>query len=206
MTHAPPRGSASRGLAAAIAKHAASEEGVFCTLRTFAPVSNAAPWETFGGVVVGAAFRPLFVVSDHGVMRNASVLVRAAEREDWFETPKGPLLPPKLGALVAASSRALGDAPTILDAAFALLERLHPRGVRLELLGRWEGTLGARFDAGAVGPLAFFWQRARSITVSVASRAASGRLVVPTVESPIAQIADLPDAIARTALAVEGLL
>lgn len=197
---------ASRGLAAAIAKHAASEEGVFCTLRTFAPATDAAPWETFGGVVVGAAFRPLFVVSDHGVMRNASVLVRDGHREDRFETPKGPLLPPKLGALVAASSRALGDAPTILDAAFALLERLHPRGVRLELLGRWEGTLGARFDAGAVGPLAFFWQRPLSLTVAVASRGASGRLRVPEAETPCARMDELPALIARTADAVERLL
>ena len=206
MTRALPRGAASRGLAAAIAKYAASEEGVFCTLRTFAPVSDSAPWETFGGVLAGPAYRPLFVVSDHGVMRNASVLVRGADVEDRFETPKGPLLPPKLGALVAASSRALGDAPTILDAAFALLERVHSRGVRLELLGRWEGTLGARFDAGPVGPLAFFWQRPSALTLAVASRAPTGRLSVPVDEGPIATLTDLPAAVERAALAIERLV
>ena len=183
---------ASRAVAGAIARAASGEDGAFYTLRSFAPPSAGAAWETFGGIVSGQGYRPLFVVSDHGVMRTASVLVRDGGG-DSFETPKGPILPPKLGALARATAEQLDrdDRPTVLDAALAIFEVVHPLGVRLELLGRWEGTLGARFDRGSRGPLAFVWQRQDGLTVASASVAQSGRLVVPSVERGVASLAEL---------------
>lgn len=202
-----PRGAAARGLAAQIAKEAARETGVFCTLRTFAPVAPDAPWETFGSVASEHGERPLFFVSDHGVMRTASVLV-CDIAGDRFVTPKGPLLPPELGALVAASARVLDARPTVLDAAIAILDRVHPVGVRLEVLGRWEGVLGARFDHGRVGPLAFVWQRAHALTIAVGARSLAGRLVVPSEERALADVealrADVPRVVAAIAALVES--
>jgi hypothetical protein len=152
-------------------------------------------------VVSAQGARPLFFVSDHGVMRTASVLV-CGDGPDRFESPKGPLLPRALGALVAASSRALTARTTVLDAAVAILDRVHDAGVRLEVLGRWEGVLGARFDAGNVGPLCFVWQRPEVLTFAVASRAPSSRLVVPTEERSIATLDLLAEALPEIARAI----
>lgn len=221
MTSRPDarRGAAARGLAAAIAKEAARVGGVFCTLRTFSPCAPAAPWETFGLVHGAAGARPLWFVSDHGVMRTASVLVAGARgADDRFESPKGPLLAPELGALVARSAAALGVArperPTVLDAAVAILDAARASGagdVRCTVLGRWEGVLGARFDvsteveARPLGPLCFVWQRADALTVAFATRSAAGRLVVPTDEAPLHALAELPAVAHRAAQAMAAL-
>ncbi len=199
MTSRPEssRGGAARGLAGAIAKEAGRLHGGFFTLRSFPPSALDAPWETFGFVNDALGARPLWFVSDHGVMRTASVLVAAEQgADDRFESPKGPLLAPELGELVASSARVLArsERPTVLDAAVAILDAALARGapgVRCTVLGRWEGTLGARFDAAGRGPLCFVWQRAGALTVACASRSGAGRLVVPDREMPVEGLREL---------------
>jgi hypothetical protein len=201
------KGAAARGLAGAIAREAGGAGAGFFTLHTFAPSDASAPWETFGAVHSAFGPRPLFFVSDHGVMRTASVLVVGPHpRDDRFESPKGPLLAPDLGALVARSAQALAArsaVPTVLDAAVAVMDAVRPlrADVRCTILGRWEGTLGARFDAGAVGPLCFVWQRSAALTLALAARAA-GKLVVPSVEEPLPDLGSLADRAREAARAI----
>lgn len=196
---------ASRGLAASIAKVAASRGEGFFTLRTFPSAGPAAPWETYGGVLVGERFRPLFFVDDHGVMRTASALV-LGDGEARFETPKGPILAEKMGALVAASARALDERPTVLDLALALREALTQHGLRVEFLGRWEGTLGAKAMHPASGAIALGFLRASGLELAIARRSSSGRLVAPVEAAPIESLPAIDARVRALAAEVPALL
>jgi hypothetical protein len=176
-------------LAAQIAHAASRAGGGLFALRSFRPRSARAPHET---VVerLGAYAQRVAVVTDHGAVRAAALMVPGEGGAPALFGPKGPLDPGVLGAAVADFASRHAGVVTVLDVAYGVLEVLlgtaasRGDGWHVELLGRWGGPAGAMLEVRlpgerTLGPLLHCVQHARGVRVTAAVRSASGRLVPP---------------------------
>jgi len=197
------RASPAEDLAAQIAHVASRASGGLFALRSYRPRAARAPHET---VIerLGAHAQRVAVVTDHGAMRAAALMVPGEDGAPALFGPKGPLDPQVLGRAVAAFAAGSEGLVTVLDVAYGVLDRLEPTppsgggAWHVELLGRWGGPCGAMLEVRmpgdrALGPLIHCVQHARGVRVTAAVRAPSGRLVPPAAE-PRAPAWDLVDA------------
>jgi hypothetical protein len=214
------RASPADDLAEQIAHEASRSSGGLFALRSYRPRAARAPHETVIERLSSRAQR-LAVVTDHGAMRAAALMVPGDDGAPALFGPKGPLDPQVLGAAVAAFGARCPDVVTVLDVAYGVLDRLEPspppRGGawHVELLGRWGGPCGAMLqvrtpDERALGPLLHCVQHAHGVRATAAVRAPSGRLVPPAAEprAPTWELVDaraLDDTLAELAASTRAL-